>query len=130
MHSDMIQNEAYDNYNDFQHANIIFSQNFISLFWGLLANNLGFWFLMQKNWIELSKSHTFFSSNYLFWNNAQSNIYLLHKIVEEDIFNHFWVQNEFGFSSCKSHMNLNSTSSAQNHMYIKDHMAIYLGSWT
>jgi hypothetical protein len=25
---------AYDNYDDFQHVNLIFSQNFISLFWG------------------------------------------------------------------------------------------------
>jgi hypothetical protein len=26
---------AYDNYDDFQHVNFIYSQNFISLFWGL-----------------------------------------------------------------------------------------------
>jgi hypothetical protein len=26
---------AYDNYDNFQHVNLIFSQNFISLFWGL-----------------------------------------------------------------------------------------------
>jgi hypothetical protein len=35
MSSEIIQSVAYDNYNDFQHANFIFSQNFISLFWGL-----------------------------------------------------------------------------------------------
>jgi hypothetical protein len=31
----IIQNADYDNYNDFQCVNFIFSQNFISLFWGL-----------------------------------------------------------------------------------------------
>jgi len=36
MTSEIIQNVAYDNYDDFvQHVNFIFSQNFISLFWGL-----------------------------------------------------------------------------------------------
>jgi hypothetical protein len=35
MNSEIIQNVAYDNYDDFQHDNFIFSQNFISLFWGL-----------------------------------------------------------------------------------------------
>jgi hypothetical protein len=35
MGSDIIQSLACDNYDDFQHANFIFSQNFISLFWGL-----------------------------------------------------------------------------------------------
>ncbi len=35
MGSDIIQNMAYDNYDDFQHVNFIFSQNFISLFCGL-----------------------------------------------------------------------------------------------
>jgi hypothetical protein len=34
MSSEIIQSVAY-NYDDFQHANFIFSQNFISLFWGL-----------------------------------------------------------------------------------------------
>jgi hypothetical protein len=35
--SEIIQNVAYDDYDDFQHVNFIFSQNFISLFffWGL-----------------------------------------------------------------------------------------------
>jgi hypothetical protein len=40
MHSDIIQNVAYDNYNDFQHVNVIFSQNFISLFWGLFNDEI------------------------------------------------------------------------------------------
>jgi len=33
---EIIQSIAYDNYDDFQHINIIFSQNFISLFFGLI----------------------------------------------------------------------------------------------
>jgi hypothetical protein len=35
MTSEMIQSVAYYNYDDFQYVNFIFSQNFISLFWGL-----------------------------------------------------------------------------------------------
>jgi len=35
MTSEIIQNVANDEYDDFQHVNFIFSQNFISLFWGL-----------------------------------------------------------------------------------------------
>jgi hypothetical protein len=35
MNSEIIQNVAYDNYDDFQHDNFIFPQNFISLFWGV-----------------------------------------------------------------------------------------------
>jgi hypothetical protein len=35
MSSEIIHNVAYDNYDDFQCVNSIFSQNFISLFWGL-----------------------------------------------------------------------------------------------
>jgi hypothetical protein len=35
MNSEIIQNVAYDNYDDFQHDNFILSHNFISLFWGL-----------------------------------------------------------------------------------------------
>jgi hypothetical protein len=31
MSSEIIQSVAYDNYDDFQHFNFIFSQNFISL---------------------------------------------------------------------------------------------------
>jgi hypothetical protein len=38
MSSEIIQNVAYDNYDDFQHFSFIFSQNFISLFW-LLFNH-------------------------------------------------------------------------------------------
>jgi hypothetical protein len=35
MSSEIIQNVAYDNYDNFQHVNVIFSQYFISLFRGL-----------------------------------------------------------------------------------------------
>jgi hypothetical protein len=35
MNSEIIPNIAYDNYDDFQHDNFMFSQNFIPLFWGL-----------------------------------------------------------------------------------------------
>jgi hypothetical protein len=35
MSSEIIQSVTYDKYDDFQHVNFIFSQNFISLFWGL-----------------------------------------------------------------------------------------------
>jgi hypothetical protein len=34
MSSEIIQSVAYDNYDDFQHVNFIFSQISISLFWG------------------------------------------------------------------------------------------------
>jgi hypothetical protein len=34
MSSEIIQSVAYDNYDDIQHVNYIFSQIFISLFWG------------------------------------------------------------------------------------------------
>jgi hypothetical protein len=36
MSSEIIQGVTYDNFDDFQHVNFIFPQNFISLFWGLL----------------------------------------------------------------------------------------------
>jgi hypothetical protein len=36
MSNEIIHIVAYDHYDDFQHINIIFSQNFISLFLGLL----------------------------------------------------------------------------------------------
>jgi len=39
MSSEIIQNVAYD---DFQHVNFIFSQNFISLFWGLFNDKTDF----------------------------------------------------------------------------------------
>jgi hypothetical protein len=35
MSDEIIQSVAYDNYDEFQHVNFIFSQIFISLFWGL-----------------------------------------------------------------------------------------------
>jgi hypothetical protein len=35
MSSEIIQNVDYDNYDNFQYFDFIFSQNFISLFWGL-----------------------------------------------------------------------------------------------
>jgi len=35
MNNEIIQSIAYDNYDDFQHVNFIFSQNFSSLLWGL-----------------------------------------------------------------------------------------------
>jgi hypothetical protein len=40
MNSEIIQNVAYDNYDDFQHVNSIFSQNFISLLWGLVNDEI------------------------------------------------------------------------------------------
>ncbi len=33
---------AYANYDDFPHANFIFSQDFISLFWGLFSDKTDF----------------------------------------------------------------------------------------
>jgi len=36
MSGEIIQSVAYDNYDDFQHVNFLFSLNFITLFWGLL----------------------------------------------------------------------------------------------
>jgi hypothetical protein len=35
MSGEIIQGVASDNYDDFQHVNLKFSKNFISLFWGL-----------------------------------------------------------------------------------------------
>ncbi len=32
MSSEIVESVAYDNYDDFQHVNFVFSQNFISLF--------------------------------------------------------------------------------------------------
>jgi hypothetical protein len=40
MSSEIIQYVAYDNYDDFQHVNFIFSQNFISLFEDYLMKKL------------------------------------------------------------------------------------------
>jgi hypothetical protein len=43
MSSEIIQSIVCDNYNDFQHVNFIFSQNFISLFWGLFNDETDLW---------------------------------------------------------------------------------------
>jgi hypothetical protein len=40
MSSEIIQIVAYDNYDDFQHGDFIFSQNFISPFWGLFDDEI------------------------------------------------------------------------------------------
>jgi hypothetical protein len=49
MRSEIIQNVAYDNYDDFEHVNFIFSQNFISLFWGLFNDETDFRVRYMKN---------------------------------------------------------------------------------
>jgi hypothetical protein len=36
MSNEIIQSVAYDNYDDFQHMNVLFSQIFISLFLGFI----------------------------------------------------------------------------------------------
>ncbi len=46
MSSEIIQNVAYDNYDNFQHVNVIYSQYFISLFWRLFndeTDSPNFW---------------------------------------------------------------------------------------
>jgi hypothetical protein len=40
MSSEIVESVAYDNYDDFQHVNFVFSQNFISLFWGLFNDKI------------------------------------------------------------------------------------------
>jgi hypothetical protein len=40
MNNEIIQNVAYDNYDDFKHVNFKFSQNFISLFGGLFNDKI------------------------------------------------------------------------------------------
>jgi len=40
MSSEIIKSVAYDIYDDFQHFNFIFSQNIISLFWGLFNDKI------------------------------------------------------------------------------------------
>ncbi len=42
MTSEIIQNVAYANYDDFQHVNFVFSQNFNSLFWRLFNDETNF----------------------------------------------------------------------------------------
>jgi hypothetical protein len=61
MSQEIIQSVAYDNYDDFQHVNFIFSQNFISKFWGLFNDqtdlrvryywlgSVGWFFTFMKN---------------------------------------------------------------------------------
>jgi hypothetical protein len=57
MSSEIIQSVVYeDNYDDFQHVDFIFSQNFISLFWGLFNDETNLrgkvpsptWFALQQ----------------------------------------------------------------------------------
>jgi hypothetical protein len=38
--SEILESVDYGNYDDFQHVNFIFSQNFISLFWGLFNDKI------------------------------------------------------------------------------------------
>jgi hypothetical protein len=45
--TELIQNVAYD-YDDFQHVNFIFSQNFISLFWVLFYDETDFRIRYEK----------------------------------------------------------------------------------
>ncbi len=50
MSSEIIESVAYDNYDDFQHVNFIFSQNFISLWMNAtLATN-------KSSFIKIKKS--------------------------------------------------------------------------
>jgi hypothetical protein len=42
MSSEIIQSVTYDNYDDFQHVNFIFSQKFISVILGLFNNEIDF----------------------------------------------------------------------------------------
>jgi hypothetical protein len=53
MSSEIIQNVAYENYDDFQHFSFIFSQNFISLFWLLFSNGTDLRVRYQLNIGEL-----------------------------------------------------------------------------
>jgi len=55
MSREIIQNVAYDNYDDFQHANFIFSQNFISLYWGLVNDEID---LRVRNYFLLQVPHS------------------------------------------------------------------------
>jgi hypothetical protein len=49
MSSEIIQNVASNNYNDFQHVNFIFFKIFISLFWGLFNNETN---LRVRYWLK------------------------------------------------------------------------------
>jgi hypothetical protein len=48
MSSEIIQSVAYDNYDDFQHVNFIFSQNFISLFLGLFNDKTRYLYIQSN----------------------------------------------------------------------------------
>jgi hypothetical protein len=52
MNSEIIQGVNYDNYDDFQHDNFIFSQKFISLFWGLFNKETD---LRVRYWIVFNE---------------------------------------------------------------------------
>jgi hypothetical protein len=56
MNSEIIESVNYDNYDDLQQVNFIFSQNFISLFWGLFNDKtdlrvryIYIWFKLADN---------------------------------------------------------------------------------
>jgi hypothetical protein len=60
MSSEIIESVAYDNYDDFQHVNFIFSQNFISLWMNAtLATNKSSFIKIKKSvdgdWYDPSK---------------------------------------------------------------------------
>jgi hypothetical protein len=40
MISEIIQSVGYENYDNFHHVNFIFSQKFVSLFWGLFDDEI------------------------------------------------------------------------------------------
>jgi len=60
MSSEIIQNVANDNYDDFQWVNFMFSQNFISLFWGLFNDetDLRVRYQWQKNLLTYKCDNT------------------------------------------------------------------------
>ncbi len=55
MSSEINQNVTYDNYDDSQHVNFIFSQKSISLFWGLFNDEINlkvrYFFMAIKDFI-------------------------------------------------------------------------------
>jgi len=57
MSNEIIQSVAYDNYDDFQHVNFIFSHNFISLFWEFFNDETNIrlrqhWLEFELNWFQ------------------------------------------------------------------------------
>jgi hypothetical protein len=52
MSSEIIQSVVYDNYNDFQQVNFIFSQIFILLFWGLFNDKIDLRVRYSKNYFK------------------------------------------------------------------------------